>query len=500
MNRFSATLHAQQAEATKLNAANLPVRRDTSDGGRSLGMAVSGWASVKLGELVEIKHGWPFKSEHFHEDLTGQPVVVSVGNFRYTGGFRFTETSIKEYRDSYPKEYELAAGDMLLIMTCQTAGGEILGIPARVPDDGRAYLHNQRLGKVVIRQGASVVPDFLYWLFLWHGFNRELVTSASGTKILHTAPSRIEAFRFDLPPKDEQRAIAHILGTLDDKIELNRQMNETLEAMVRALFKSWFVDFLPVRANMEARNRKARTQTGDPVRTKAERRSPGLPRHIADRFPDSFEDSELGEIPKGWRAAPFREAAVLYRDTVNPLDMPDAEFVHFSIPAYDEGGTPKCELGATIKSLKFRVPDDGILFSKLNPAIERVWLVDFPLKATAVCSTEFLVFRARSPFTRAFVYSLSRSSNFRCAIQSSVTGTSNSHQRTQPDSVLSILSPLPSHHIIDAFEKIVAPLLLDIQIKNRESRTLAALRDTLLPKLISGELRLKATNNQLQSA
>jgi type I restriction enzyme, S subunit len=272
---------------------------------------------------------------------------------------------------------------------------------------------------------------------------------------------------------------------------LNRRMSETLEAMARALFKSWFVDFLPVHANMEARNRKARTQTGDPVRTKAEGRAPGLPKPLADLFPNSFEDSELGEIPKGWLAAPFREAASLQRDTVNPLDTPDAEFFHFSIPAFDEGGTPKRELGASIKSLKFLVPDDGILFSKLNPSIERVWFVDYSTKATAVCSTEFLVFRARPPFTRSFVYSLARSTNFRRAIQSSVTGTSNSHQRTQPDSVLSILSPLPSRHIIDAFEKIVAPLLRDIQIKNRESRTLAALRDTLLPKLITGELRVR---------
>lgn len=284
-----------------------------------------------------------------------------------------------------------------------------------------------------------------------------------------------------VPPLPEQRTIAHILGTLDDKIELNRRMNETLEAMARTLFKSWFVDFAPVRA-------------------KAEGRDPSLPKSLADLFPDSLEDSELGEIPKGWRAAPFREAALLHRDTVNPLDTPNAEFFHFSIPAYDEDGTPKREFGATIKSLKFRVPDDGILFSKLNPAIERVWLVDFPPKARAVCSTEFLVFRARPPFTRSFVYCLARSTNFRRAIQSSVTGTSNSHQRTQPDSVLNILSPLPSRHLIDAFEKIVAPLLCNIQIRNRESHTLAALRDTLLPKLISGELRLKATNNQLQSA
>ena len=97
------------------------------------------------------------------------------------------------------------------------------------------------------------------------------------------------------PPLPEQHAIAHILGKLDDKIELNRRINETLEAMAQAIFKSWFVDFLPVRAKAAAR-----TQTGDPVRAKAEGRDSGLPKEIADLFPDRFADSELGEIPEGW--------------------------------------------------------------------------------------------------------------------------------------------------------------------------------------------------------
>ena len=102
-----------------------------------------------------------------------------------------------------------------------------------------------------------------------------------GSPIPSTTRAAVYVRDLEVPPPDEQRAIAHILGTLDDKIELNRRMNETLEAMARALFKSWFVDF-------------------DPVRAKAEGRDPGLPKPIADLFPDSFEDSELGEIPKGW--------------------------------------------------------------------------------------------------------------------------------------------------------------------------------------------------------
>jgi type I restriction enzyme S subunit len=105
-----------------------------------------------------------------------------------------------------------------------------------------------------------------------------------GSPIPSTTRAAVYVLDLDVPPLDEQRAIAHILGTLDDKIELNRRMSETLEAMARALFKSWFVDF-------------------DPVRAKAEGRDPGLPKEIADLFPDSFEDSELGEIPRGWEVA-----------------------------------------------------------------------------------------------------------------------------------------------------------------------------------------------------
>ncbi len=152
------------------------------------------------------------------------------------------------------------------------------------PPTASIYLHNQRMGRVVVTDPSRVIEDYLYWVFLSPEFNRHLVQTASGTKILHTAPDRIKAYEFDLPPLDEQRRIAHILGGLDDKIELNRRMNETLETMARALFKSWFVDFDPVHANSEGRD----TSLSQPY---------------ADLFPDSFEDSELGEIPRGWQAA-----------------------------------------------------------------------------------------------------------------------------------------------------------------------------------------------------
>jgi len=282
-----------------------------------------------------------------------------------------------------------------------------------------------------------------------------------------------------LPPAAEQRAIAHILGTLDDKIELNRRMSQTLEAMVRALFKSWFVDF-------------------DPVRAKAEGRDPGLPQPLADLFPDSFEDSELGEIPRGWRAGRFGDVVEQLRDQENPLLFPDVLYRHFSLPAFDDGQNPKAEYGESIKSLKSRVPPGAVLLSKLNPEIERVWLVDVGPSERAVCSTEFLVLRARPPFTRSFVYCLARSPLFRQQIEGLVTGTSKSHQRAQVESILGIGTIVPPLPIVAAFDRAAENLLARTLDCRRESRTLAALRDALLPKLISGELRVKDAENIIE--
>jgi len=159
------------------------------------------------------------------------------------------------------------------------------------------------------------------------------------------------------PPLSEQRAIAHMLGALDDKIDLNRRMSETLEAMARALFKSWFVDF-------------------EPVRTRAEGRNPECPTAIVDLFPSTFETTAEGPIPMSWRLGPFSDVVELHRVAEKPFESPARTFLHFSIPAYDDGQSPTTELGESIQSTKWRVPSGAILVSKLNPGIERVWLVD----------------------------------------------------------------------------------------------------------------------------
>ena len=279
------------------------------------------------------------------------------------------------------------------------------------------------------------------------------------------------------PPLPEQRAIAHILGTLDDKIELNRRMNETLEAMAQALFKSWFVDFDPVRAKMAGRDT-------------------GLPQHLADLFPDRLVESELGEIPEGWGVESLEMIAQLEKATVKPEDHTTEEFEHFSLPAYDSGQLPALDLGSTIKSNKTLVPSQAVLLSKLNPEIQRVWLPASASSCRQISSTEFLVFTPKPPIGRAGLYSLFNTQSFRDLLKGMVTGTSKSHQRVAPKSLAMQAMIVPADRLANKFEGFAWPMLERTLRNKSENDTLTALRDTLLPKLISGEIRLRPSEVQ----
>jgi type I restriction enzyme S subunit len=315
------------------------------------------------------------------------------------------------------------------------------------------------------------------WAY-YHLLTQDINAMDSGSAIPSTSREEFYNLSVRVPPLPEQRAIAHILGTLDDKIELNRRMSETLEEMARALFKAWFVDFEPVRAKMEGRWRRGESL-------------PGLPARLYDLFPARLMDSELGEIPEGWEMGTLGDVAELLRDSENPSDSPDALFSHFSIPAFDEGQWPKLEHGENIKSQKWRVPPGVVLLSKLNPEIERVWLVDVQPCDRAVCSTEFLVLAPRGLHGRSYVYCAARSPVFRQELERLVTGTSKSHQRAQVSAILGLRVVLPPAQVLKQFDKAAGPLLARTLECRRESRALAALRDALLPKLISGEIRVK---------
>ena len=284
-----------------------------------------------------------------------------------------------------------------------------------------------------------------------------------------------EAVRFPATV-GEQRAIAHILGTLDDKIELNRRMNETLEAMARALFKSWFVDFDPVRAKMEGRDT-------------------GLPQDIADLFSDRLVDSEMGEIPEGWAVGSLGDIATLQRRGIDPgrvaSDTPYIGLQHMprrSVALADWGGA------GSVSSRKSAFGVGDILFGKLRPYFHKVGIAP----VDGLCSTDIVVLNALMPKWSAFVLVCVSSSAFVAHTSQTSTGTKMPRTSWQAMSTFELCRP-PAV-IASEFQHVVSPMLGQIVGNVHESRTLATLRETLLPKLISGEIRVPDAERALESA
>ncbi|GAA3888818.1 restriction endonuclease subunit S [Saccharothrix violaceirubra] len=197
-------------------------------------------SDVRLGEVLNVYHGWAFPSKGCKDaELDSEPRLIRIGDFARDRSSRFEPERVQAYVAEYPRKFRLGAGDLLVAMTCQTADGEILGYPMVVPDDGRLYLHNQRIGRIEV-DDTRLDERFAYYIFKTNDLNRQLYLSASGSKILHTAPDRIQACRIWLPLLDEQRRIASVLGALDDLIETNRKLMAGLaEAQLASFRRGW---------------------------------------------------------------------------------------------------------------------------------------------------------------------------------------------------------------------------------------------------------------------
>tara|TARA_Y100000589_G_scaffold330482_1_gene380218 strand:+ start:4142 stop:5212 length:1071 start_codon:yes stop_codon:yes gene_type:complete len=305
-----------------------------------------------------------------------------------------------------------------------------------------------------------------------------LLTQATGSTFPNVSSGMLSGLPWPDLDEHEQRAIAHILGTLDDKIELNRRRNQTLEAMARALFKDWFVDFGPVRAKMEGRE-------------------PYLPADAWQLFPDSLDDEAK---PEGWEMVPaselieFNPSEPLRKGTPAPyLDMA-------SLPT--SGSWPEPPIMRDFGSgMRFRNGDT--LLARITPCLENgktAFVQCLPDDTVGWGSTEYIVMRPKSPVPAEYAYLLARDDDFREHAIRSMTGTSG-RQRAQRDSVAAfkLASPL-DENLWHAFARQITPIFDSIKSNAKASETLSALRDTLLPKLISGELRINDAEKLLQHA
>ena len=381
---------------------------------------------------------------------------------------RFNQTGLAFITDEQAaglRGVVLQPSDILLNIT---GDGITFGRACIVPTDVLPACVNQHVS--IVRVDSRQADAGYVLAFLTHPEVKEYIESfnAGGSRRAVTK-GHIESFRLPLPPLPEQRAIAHILGTLDDKIELNRRMSETLEAMARALFKSWFVDFAPVRA-------------------KAEGRDPGHPQPLADLFPARLVDSELGEIPEGWEVGTLSDVAALNPEVwskqtrppeINYVDLSNTKWGRIaSTTVYEAGGAPS-------RAQRVLRPGDTIV-GTVRPGNGSY---AFVAEGGLTGSTGFAVLRPSTHQHAEFVYLTATAADNIDALGHLADG--GAYPAVRPEVVAATPIVRPAVAVYSRFSRATEPFLTKIGHNERESRTLAALRDALLPKLISGELRLR---------
>jgi type I restriction enzyme S subunit len=344
-----------------------------------------------------------------------------------------------------------------------------------IPDKARAVASTEFL---VLSPRDGVDRRFLKYLMLSPAVRSAMEARVTGTSGSHqrVRPSDLLSISVEIPVDlQEQRAIAHILGTLDDRIELNRRMSETLEAMARALFKAWFVDFEPVRAKMEGR-----WQRGQSL--------PGLPAHLYDLFPDRLVDSELGPIPEGWKVGTLADLAVLnpevWKTETRPakiiyVDLSNTKWGRIdSLTTYDSADAPS-------RAQRVLRPGDTIVGTVRPGNGSYAFIAEGGLTG----STGFAVLRPRAAHYAEIVYLAATAPDNIDRLAHLADGAA--YPAVRPEVVAATPVVCPGDEVLARFSQAVGPALAKIAQNERASRTLAALRDALLPKLIRGEIRVK---------
>jgi len=415
------------------------------------------WIEAPFPEVVDFQEGPGILAKDFCEE--GVPLIRLSGLDRgasVLAGCNYLDPETVAKRWSH---FALARGDILLSTSAS------LGRIAVVSDEAIGAIPYTGIIRMRPRD-ERLVPSFIRYLLEGPDFQRQAEMVGVGSVIRHFGPMHLREMTVTLPPATEQRAIAHILGALDGKIEINRRMSETLEAIARALFKSWFVDF-------------------DPVRAKAELRDAGLPRPLADVFPARFADSELGEIPEGWEVRSLDQIARF----LNGLALQkypatgDRSLPVIKIAQLRARGTEGADRASADIDPKYVVADGDILFSWSGSLECVLWTGG----RGALNQHLFKVTSSEYPRWLCYFAVHHHLDAFRHIAAGKATTMGHIQRHHLSDAKIAV----PPKSIPGEIDEHVSPLFESLWKHQVQSRTLAALRDALLPKLISGEVRVK---------
>lgn len=376
--------------------------------------------------VVDCPHSTPTWTEH-------GKIVIRNNNIK-NGRIDFTSPSFTddEHFAQRIKRAVPKAGD--IVITREAPMGEVGMIP-----EGIECCLGQRM--VLLRANERICDKH----YLLYGLQSQFVqhqiswSEGTGTTVSNLRIPHLEQIRVPYVPLDQQKKISSVLYALEDKIENNRKLNDNLELQAQLIYS------------------------------------------------ERFEGVKSNDLPSGWRVVPLGEIAMISNKNFNPLKESERILEHYSIPAFDETKFPIFEPSTSIKSNKFVVDSSCFLISKLNPTVKRVWQ-PYCLTGSAVCSTEFIVYKSKKSYITDFLYSVIDSNSFSDFMCSHVTGSTGSRQRTIPSDTLSYKVILPSEDELIRFQSLVSPIYSRIRNNAIENDRLKQLRNSLLPKLMSGEI------------
>ena len=416
------------------------------------------WKEVRLGDVCEIKHGFAYKGKYFSDTPTCD-ILVTPGNFTLSGGFKLDKP--KFYNGPVEKDYILSKGDLIVTMTDLSKNIDTLGYSALVPEvKGLTFHHNQRIG-LVENIANNVDKYFLYWIMRTPAYQSFIATHSSGTTVHHTSPKGIGNYIFKLPPLDDQRRIASILSSLDRKIELNNKINADLEEMAQAIFKNWFVDFEP--------------------------------------FKDGkFVDSELGMIPEGWKVGKITDIGCLITDYVSNGSFASLKQ---NVHLYETKEYAQFIRNTDLKTNTFSVYVDKHSYDFLSKStlygneiiisnvgdVGSVHLcpkLDIPM----TLGNNIIMLRPNEKEYNYFLYLWFKYFSGQGLIQGIKGGSAQPKFNKTDFKNLPLL--IPSFEIIERSYWIFESMFSILSSNVKENSRLSLLRDTLLPRLMSGEIEI----------
>lgn len=422
--------------------------------------------SKTIGDYVSLQRGTTYKGS-----LVGKPgpALLGLGSIHPGGGFR---ADYKTYGGECPEKLMLYPGDLFVSLKGATKDSEMIGSIARVPTSVSSGRLTQDTVKLAFREPHHDLSAFLYWLLRTPHYRKYCAGRATGSAVV--ALSREDFLNYPVPPLSAGRTyIVSLLEDIESRIELNRRMNETLEAMARAIFKSWFVDF-------------------DPVRARAEGRQPsGMDADTAALFPDSIQESEVGKVPTGWEVEPVLSLAKLLSGGTPKTDRED--YWRGDILWASAKDVSQCRDTFLIETER-TITDRGLAESstQIIPAFCTIIVA-------RGATTGRMVLLGRDMAMNQTCYALATTINAPFFLYCLLRNEVNNLVHTAHGSVFDTITtdtfagyriPAPPKPIVEAFESQVTPMFHRILANTWESSTLRAIRDALLPKLISGEVRV----------